>query len=68
MHNEVGTCTEILPNFAVLRKCQGKMDCLVYEMLLIKGTDQVFTSNQTQYVLKYSLDFVFLCGFTGLEQ
>ena len=22
--------------FAVLRKCQGKMDCLVYEMLLIK--------------------------------
>ena len=23
-------------NFAVLKQCQGKMDCLVYEMLLIK--------------------------------
>ena len=27
---------DLAKNFAVLRKCQGKMDCLVYEMLLIK--------------------------------
>ena len=27
---------DLAKNFAVLKKCQGKMDCLVYEMLLIK--------------------------------
>ena len=42
-----------------LRKYQGKMDCLVYEMLLIKKYRPSLNTNQTQYVLKYSLDFVF---------
>ena len=36
---------------------------LVYQTVCIeiriKSTDQVLTSNQTQYLLKYSLDFVF---------
>ena len=35
-HDTTPRSLDLAKNFAVLRKCQGKMDCLVYEMLLIK--------------------------------
>ena len=35
-HDTSPRSLDLAKNFAVLRKCQGKMDCLVYEMLLIK--------------------------------
>ena len=35
-HDTSPRSLDLAKNFAVLRKCQGKMDCLVYEILLIK--------------------------------
>ena len=35
-HDTSPRSLDLAKNFAVLRKCQEKMDCLVYEMLLIK--------------------------------
>ena len=35
-HDTTPRSLDLAKKFAVLRKCQGKMDCLVYEMLLIK--------------------------------
>ena len=35
--------------FRILKKCQGKFDCLIYEMLLIKQRNPSFNT-QTDYI------------------
>ena len=72
-HDTTPRSLDLAKNFAVLRKCQGKMDCLVYQMLLIKKYRPSLNIQSDSIRAKV---FTWLCvslcqvtgWFTGLEQ
>ena len=45
----------IAENFTILKKCWSKLDCLVYEMLLIKELNHHSMYSQTRSARSYSL-------------
>ena len=47
------TIGDLTNNFYVLKKCNGKLDCLIYEMLFIKKRPCSNTQNQTPYARNY---------------
>ena len=49
------TISDLTNNFSVLKKCNGKLDCLIYEMLFIKKKGHAWAHNQTPYVQNYLL-------------
>ena len=44
---------ELLKQFSVLKKCQGKLDCLIREMLFIRERKPKPTHKRTQFARKY---------------
>ena len=53
----VETIGDLTNNFSVLKRCNGKLECLIYEMLFIKKKRPCLnTHNQTPYVQNYYLN------------
>ena len=52
------TIGDLTKNFSVLKKCNGKLDCLIYEMLFIRRKGHAWTHSQTPYAQNYLFKFV----------
>ncbi len=46
-------------NFNVLRKCRGKFECLLYEMLFIKDLKPSLNKHRTRYAQNYLLNILY---------
>ena len=51
------TIGELTNNFSVLKKCNGKLACLIYEILFIRRKGYAWKHNQTPYAQKYLFKF-----------
>lgn len=51
---------DLTKNFNVLMKYTNKFDCLVYEMFFIHELRPILNVNLTQFVLSFSLGFMFV--------
>ena len=63
------TPDNLIKNFKVLKKCRGKLDCLIFEMLLFKNKNTEteyasgFHSRETFYMNIYIYSFLFFFSF-----
>ena len=57
----LGTIRDLTYNFSVLKKCNGKLDCLIYEMIFIKKKRTCLNTQSDSYAQNYlfnSCDFL----------
>ena len=57
------TPKDLTSNFAILKKCNSKFDCLIYEMFYINELRQILMYNVTQFMQKCFKQFYFCMAF-----